>query len=836
MKSLIDKINQKGAPASKSWGVGGAFGSWLTTRAHATDYDLRDRKFDLALAYLFLEPVRSPINKYEEAIGNIPIELVRNTTGNPEDDEVIASTADVGQARHPIIEVFRDHRRDFGTGYFSTQVAEFKLYDEVAIELIRPSNRRDRVLARQMKVSNGLKVLRGAALTVDGLGGKIRQFYYNGDDGSLSLDPEDVAYMRGYNPLSDYHGSSDLLSVLDNLNVIRNLRRHALRVLRKAHRPDVFASARDNNLQERDVNNIKRAVHDYRNDDSASMLILSSPLDFETVASPQLSDSVSLSEHEEKTIYRAMRVPMALVGDNSTTTYQQRPGEYAEWVNSDVKPLLNKLLEYNSEQVLPQYDLDKTHRLRANLSAFDVITEDQQARITLQQEHLRTGAMTYADYAKATGIIVPDTLKDCVLIDGIPVPIAEVSNLWRYKFAVPAHLDLAQAEEAQAEAEATEADLPVDDLPAQKNAPEQTTFQSVTYNGITVQASPVRPSSRDDKKFMRYVRYKGDERLIHWGQPGEQMERDNDEARENFNSRHQCDTKKDPFSAGFWACWAWQENAPVRSITIAHGNHKHTFDIETLDYSIDKAIDELKTWVRFRKGNKSRTFEPKYTRGNVADFVLDAIQNDGDVDNAFDEAFGTLYNWQKAIQATRLDFEMDFEELLKRARDPNNNYGRVQWSSAVRSIIRRYGNRAFRDGLLDGGVFEEPSEEDENTIAELIAEQSKYVTALGERIFKTEEGISEALADQKPSMWYNKSISPFYDAGRLSANQNGIYEWVLGRTEKHCDDCPRLDGQRHRLKSYHRKGLVPKSDVLGCQGFNCECKLVPTTGKARGNF
>lgn len=96
-----------------------------------------------------------------------------------------------------------------------------------------------------------------------------------------------------------------------------------------------------------------------------------------------------------------------------------------------------------------------------------------------------------------------------------------------------------------------------------KQAPENTTFDSVTYNGVTVQASPVRPSSRVDKKYMRWVRYDGDERLVHWGQPGEQMERDNDEARGNFNSRHQCSTKKDPFAPGFWACWAWQPNAPI---------------------------------------------------------------------------------------------------------------------------------------------------------------------------------------------------------------------------------------------------------------------------------
>lgn len=79
----------------------------------------------------------------------------------------------------------------------------------------------------------------------------------------------------------------------------------------------------------------------------------------------------------------------------------------------------------------------------------------------------------------------------------------------------------------------------------------------VTYNGITVTASAERPSSRTDKKFMREVTYQGNTRLVHYGDPNMEIQSDNDERRAAFVSRHSCDTKRDPFSPGFWSCYKW---------------------------------------------------------------------------------------------------------------------------------------------------------------------------------------------------------------------------------------------------------------------------------------
>jgi hypothetical protein len=91
------------------------------------------------------------------------------------------------------------------------------------------------------------------------------------------------------------------------------------------------------------------------------------------------------------------------------------------------------------------------------------------------------------------------------------------------------------------------------------------------------------------------------------------------------------------------------------------------------------------------------------------------------------------------------------------------------------------------------------------------------------------------MAKQKPAMWYNKSIAPAYQSALLSADKNGMYEWALGKAE-HCSDCLRLNGQRHRMRDWKRKGLLPQSDVLECGGFNCKCSLNKVNAKARGNY
>jgi hypothetical protein len=45
-------------------------------------------------------------------------------------------------------------------------------------------------------------------------------------------------------------------------------------------------------------------------------------------------------------------------------------------------------------------------------------------------------------------------------------------------------------------------------------------------------------------------------KLIKWGDPLLKIKNNDPAAAKSFWARHRCDTKKDPTTAGFWACWA----------------------------------------------------------------------------------------------------------------------------------------------------------------------------------------------------------------------------------------------------------------------------------------
>ena len=112
--------------------------------------------------------------------------------------------------------------------------------------------------------------------------------------------------------------------------------------------------------------------------------------------------------------------------------------------------------------------------------------------------------------------------------------------------------------------------LPEDGKPVMTSSETKAT-RRYTYNGVTVQASPRRPSSREDKKYMRTVLRNGKEYLVHYGDPELPMQRDIPERRENFLARHSCGDKRDPLAPGFWACYDWYDTDEGKNTVKALG-------------------------------------------------------------------------------------------------------------------------------------------------------------------------------------------------------------------------------------------------------------------------
>lgn len=185
----------------------------------------------------------------------------------------------------------------------------------------------------------------------------------------------------------------------------------------------------------------------------------------------------------------------------------------------------------------------------------------------------------------------------------------------------------------------------------------------------------------------------------------------------------------------------------------------------------------------------------------------------------------------KSIQATRLDFEAAWTDMTdaRRKGDMTSRRGDI----VARALLAKFIGRSFDDGLSENGVDERDSDDDAEVLA-LTAQASGYVTDFNSSV----EGLSDAEAALKPTLWWNKSIAPAYDAGRLSADKNGMYEFVGDDGEQTCPTCQRLKGQTHRLKDWTRKRLRPGVDTENyeCGGYQCSHKLTRTSGKAHGRF
>lgn len=184
---------------------------------------------------------------------------------------------------------------------------------------------------------------------------------------------------------------------------------------------------------------------------------------------------------------------------------------------------------------------------------------------------------------------------------------------------------------------------------------------------------------------------------------------------------------------------------------------------------------------------------------------------------------------QKDYQATRLDYESDVANLVNAA--VAKEVTRVRAGVAMRAINEKYGRKAMLDGLKAGGVDVDVLEGDDlDTFKAWQREQSLYVSSLMDTIFKDDV---QYTGDARGNIWANKSLNGIYNKGLLSADANGVYTWILGKTKDHCGTCSKNANQSHRLKWWHVNACLPKGDCLECGGYQCDCGLVRRRGRTK---
>lgn len=90
-----------------------------------------------------------------------------------------------------------------------------------------------------------------------------------------------------------------------------------------------------------------------------------------------------------------------------------------------------------------------------------------------------------------------------------------------------------------------------------ESQPQENVFEA-EYQGKTVELDKPTRINSGDKAFKVYVKNdKGNVVKVEFGDPDMPIQRDSKDSRENFKSRHNCSSKKDKTTAGYWSCKAW---------------------------------------------------------------------------------------------------------------------------------------------------------------------------------------------------------------------------------------------------------------------------------------
>ena len=265
------------------------------------------------------------------------------------------------------------------------------------------------------------------------------------------------------------------------------------------------------------------------------------------------------------------------------------------------------------------------------------------------------------------------------------------------------------------------------------------------------------------------------------------------------------------------------------------------------------AADELRAWEKKTTKNWKAKFEPLHTKGALSDtieyLIVDSNGDMAAIKSAFEQArswladsekwtderlsiaFELLYSI-KAYADTRKQFVDDMLRIIDAGQKDEST--RRKFAAEIRSVLRKYGLQAYRDGMNEVGYDPESlSKKEFERFRNWQDEQSGYVTKFGAEVFKM--GITPDEVSIRANMWADVSLRGIYLGGITAGNGQQRLEWKLGKAERHCPDCLVLNGQVHTADEWEAKGLRPGNGMTICKQ-GCDCDLVTTDKKTVGNY
>lgn len=735
MPSFIERVNNINAPAQKV-AYSSGLGSLFSVFGSASNRDLAADEFGAAQAYVVMTGVQRGVAFWQKQLGGLVWHLYDGRT-----NKIITSSTDRKLPTGPgemFVRALQRFPQQSKHGFFESIAFSDKLYGETYIlRLVNNVAHSDFMWANPLAIEPDIRE------------GEIVAYRYQ-PAGYQLLALKDVAFRIAHrNPLDDLRGQSAILSAIDEINIVRNVKRALRSYYRKGMilggvvSPDSEMDMTGEPIKElrTEMNRRNRGV-----DNAFGWFFSDTRVKFDQFEPVDIEKNYSIVEPLRNEIMMALGVPPVLAGDPTQVNYDNADKVMLNWWKTEGIPYARNIAtDFVNGQLLPAIEPDSDIYFGFDLSPFEV----QEPEVITAD--VNAGYVSLGTAQGKRGYEVDDDLRDIYVIAGRPM-----------------HKDIIV----------------------------QVANQSPELVVDTPPPPPAEDTVADEPDAQRSAIDHALEHIETW--------------------------------RGGW--------------------------------TIDKARQELAVWQRKFKAGHEPTFTPEYTHGDLADMVMTAYADGADIKATFDAAFdsvpsdglGTLKSAfagfidalrsndaeaaTKSLQSVRLDFEGAFADALAAIRTGDIT-DRRRAGTLLKQVLDTFGDEAFRQGLKDTGVDDAPDADDQAVINALLKEQSPHISKLTDLLIN-KDGITDAQAEQKLTLWFNGSVMPFYYAGIESGNQNALFQFMGRITKTSCRTCKFLWGQRHRYKDWKRAGLRPRVDVNNfiCTARNCEHRLVPTQGKPRGHL
>jgi hypothetical protein len=183
---------------------------------------------------------------------------------------------------------------------------------------------------------------------------------------------------------------------------------------------------------------------------------------------------------------------------------------------------------------------------------------------------------------------------------------------------------------------------------------------------------------------------------------------------------------------------------------------------------------------------------------------------------------------KRTTGTTKVRFDAAFRQLMQRAQA--DKIGKSVFIRNMTITLDRYCRQAFVDGFMDGGVYGyEPEDGDEQWIFGHVDKQASFIENFASKLY-ADDALTDSEINEKPDLWFNGSVLPAYNEGLMRASKDGAGKWFMGASEKHCGDCPRMDGKVYRFSTFRKVlgGELPPCNATQCTALGCNCEVVPS--------